>query len=475
VFTNADEMLQTIVDEAVEQVDFKVTDLLGRWHHLTFSTTGIDIRLLTEGSGLSMSPYPGYRQIQQSDMVAVPDPTTAFLDPFYDRKTLSVICDIRYPDGRPYERNPRDIARRAEAQLARAGIDGSSAWLPEMEFYIFDGARYGSGLNQAYYELHSKTGSWVHDPEQASGLGYKLPDTGVGQIDAPRDRFANLRSEMVRHIENAGYPVKYNHHEVGAGQCEIEPKIGGLLHSADSVMVMRYVIHRTAIAANQTVTFLPKPVPGIPGNGMHFHQYLEKDGRSLFYGGPKCYGSLNRMGFQYAAGLLHHTPALMALCCPTTNSYRRFGVGLAAPMNLFFSEANRTAAVRIPAYDETPEGERIEYRLPDALCNPYLAIAAQLLAGVDGIKKKMDPTKLGYGPLDVNNYELSPEERAKIKSGPTSLLEALNALKRDHAFLTAGRVFPKDLIATWIDLKMQELDDIAKLPHPREFELYYDF
>lgn len=475
VFKSAEEMFQFVKESGVEQIDFKASDLFGRWHHIAFSTRNIDPSILTKGSGLSLSPYVGFRKVHQGDMIARPDVTTAFLDPFYEQKTLSVICDLFYPEGQPYERNPRNIARRAEEQIAAQGIDGESSWLPEMEFYILEGARFGSAVNTAYYDISSQTGSWHHGKEGEKLLYNRLTNTGLGQCDRPRDRHGDLRAEMVKRIEEAGYAVKYNHHELGgAGQCEIEPYFGGLLYSADSVMVMKYVIQAVARARGYTTTFMPKPLIDAPGNGMHFHQYLVKEGKSLFYDANAEYANLNEMALYYTGGLLEHTPALMALCCPGTNSYRRFGVGLAAPMNLFFSEANRSSAVRIPAYDKSPEGLRVEYRLPDGLCNPYLACAAQLMAGLDGIRNKIDPSKAGYGPFDVNNYEMSKEERAKIKSGPVSLKESLAALDEDRGFLTQGGVFPDDVIDTWIELKLGELDELSRRPHPYEFELYYD-
>lgn len=470
-------MLRFIKDEDVEQVDFKVVDLPGRWHHLTFSAGAINLKSLTRGTGISLSPYPGYRKVQEGDMMARPDPTTAFLDPFHARRSLSVICDIYYPDGEtPYERNPRDIVRRAEKHIKKVtGVDAAAYWLPELEFYIFDGCSHGNFVNSSYYEIESEYASWNRGCTcDAPSLGHRLGDTGLGQCEAPRDRHANLRSEMVRRIEAVGYAMKYHHHELGgAGQCEIEPLFDTTLRSADEVMVMKYIIHNTALEFGKTVTFMPKPMHGAPGNGLHFHQLLMKDGKSLFYGNK--YASLSPMALNYLGGLLKHNNAIMGFGCPSTNSYCRFGVGLAAPMNIFFSESNRSAALRIPSYSKNPIEARVEYRLPDALCNPYITIAAQLMAGLDGIAKKTDPTKEGFGPFDVNNYELPPEERAKIKSGPTSLEQAISSLVADNSFLTAGKVFPKQVIDVWCELKMSEANEVKKRPHPYEYELYYDF
>ena len=384
---------------------------------------------------------------------------------------------LSLPDGTPYERNPRAIVRRAEERIkAVTGLDARSLWLPEMEFYVLKAARYGSAVNKGYFELFSDTASWNDLDPDFPEHKVKMPDTGVGQIDAPRDAHANLRSLMVSRIEDAGYSVKYHHHELGgAGQCEIETYFDTMLRAADSVMVMKYMIHNTAREQGLCATFMPKPMNGAPGSGLHFHQYLEKDGKSLFYGGPDQYACLNDMARQYLGGLLKHSPALMGLCCPTLNSYRRFGVGLAAPMNLFFGDSNRSSALRIPGYSKNETEHLVEYRLPDATCNPYLAMAAQLMAGLHGIETAVNPTAEGFGPFDFNNYTLSAEERAKIKSGPTSLESALAALREDNAFLTAGDVFPADLVPTWIDLKMQEMDEQRRRPHPYEFELYFDF
>ena len=468
-------MLKYIRDHKVEFLDLKVVDLPGRWRHMVFPTENIKEAFFEKGYGLSLSPYPGFRQINNSDMTARPDPATAFVDPFHKRKTLTAISDTFYTDGTPYERNPRQILKRAEAHIAASGLKGRSLWLPELEFYIFKAARYGSAVNKAYYEIFSETGSWTDvDPADPRPV-VKMPDTGVGQIDAPRDRHVNLRSEMVRRIQDAGYAVKYQHHELGgAGQCEIETFFDTSLRAADSVMVMKYIIHNTALEHGRSATFLPKPMNGAPGSGMHFHQYIENRGKSTFYD-KKGYACCSKAALHYIGGLCQHTHSLMALGCPSANSYRRFGVGLAAPMNLFFSDSNRSAAIRIPGYSKNPQEHRVEYRLPDALCNPYLIIAAQLMAGLDGITNKINPTEHGYGPFDFNNYELPEAERAKIKSGPTSLPEALEALGRDSEFLTAGDVFPKDLVPAWIQIKMQELDEQARRPHPYEFELYFDF
>lgn len=467
--------MKFIRDNEIEMLDLKVIDMPGRWRHMTYSTRHLKETVFTDGTGISMSPYPGYRAINQGDMLVRPDPSTAFVDPFYDAKTLSVICDIFTPDGEPYIRDPRRIARRAEETIAALGIDGRSLWLPEMEFYIFTEARYGSKLNKAFYELDSAWASWNCDADENPNLGVKLPPIGNGQADAPRDRLFNIRSDMVRRIENAGFPVKYHHHELGGpGQCEIEPYFNGMLRAADSVAVMKYMIANTAREYGCATTFMPKPLEGVPGNGMHFHQYIEKDGKSLFYDADG-YACLNTMGLQYLGGLLKKTSSLMAITNPGTNSYRRFGVGMAAPMSLFFAASNRSSALRIPGYAQNETEQRVEYRLPDGLCNPYLAMAAQLMAGLDGIRNKIDPTAEGFGPFDINNYAQSDEERAKLHTAPTSLEQALAALEADSDYLTFNDVFPAEVLETWIRLKREtELAPLGFRPHPYEFELYFD-
>ena len=474
MFKNHEDLMKFVRDADIEMLDLKVIDLPGRWHHMTYSTRHISEKVFTDGTGISLSPYQGYRQITQGDMKVVPDPSTAFIDPFYEAKTLSVICDILLPDGQPYERDPRRIARAAEKYILDSGINARSLWLPELEFHVFDEVRYGSFINKSFYSVDCEWGFWNADNDKWPQLGSKLGASGCGQADAPRDRLFNLRTEMVRRIENAGYRVKYHHHELGGpGQMEIEPYFEPLLRAADSVMVMKYMVANTARQAGKTVTFMPKPLFDTPGNGMHFHQYLEKDGKSLFYSNDG-YAKLSGMALSYLGGLFRHTPALMALTNPSTNSYRRFGVGMAAPMSLFFGESNRSSAIRIPSYSKNETDQRVEYRLPDGLCNPYLAIAAQLMAGLDGVLDKMDPTAEGYGPFDFNNYTLSDEEKAKIRTAPSSLEETLEALEKDSAFLTRGGVFPEEIVSAWTTLKRDELRIVKSRPHPAEFDLYYD-
>lgn len=475
MFSNPDELLKYVRDNQVKMLDLKVIDMAGRWHHMTYSAKSVKEYIFTDGTGISLSPYPGYRAIESGDMLVVPDVTTSFIDPFYDDKTISMICDIRTTNGEEYVRDPRRIARRAEECIKKSGLDASSMWLPEYEFYIFDDVKYGCEINKSFYKIESSWASWNCDTDQDPNHGIKLKPLGNGQIDAPRDRLANLRSEMVLRLEDAGYPIKYHHHELGGpGQQEIEPHFQPMMKAADGVMVAKYIIMNTAREYGFAATFMPKPMEGAPGSGMHFHQYLQKNDKSLFYD-KKGYACLSSDALSYIGGLFKHTPALMAITNPSTNSYRRFGVGMAAPMSLFFSDSNRSSALRIPGYSKNEKEQRVEYRLPDGSCNPYLAMAAQLMAGLDGIRSKIDPTAEGYGPFDFNNYTLSPEERAKIPTTPTSLIGTLEHLDKDRAFLTHDEVFPDEVIDTWIKLKMDnEIGPLQMRPHPFEYELYFD-
>lgn len=475
MFQNPDELLKFIRDNKVEMLDLKVIDLIGRWRHMTYSARHVTEKLFSQGTGISLSPYPGYRSIESGDMKVIPDPTTAFMDPFSEADTLNVICDICTTDGKQYARDPRRIARRAEACIEATGLKARSLWLPEYEFYLFTDVKYGSDVNKAFYKIDSSWASWNSEADERPNLGIKLKPLGNGQVDAPRDRLANLRSEMVMRLEEAGYPIKYHHHELGGpGQVEIEPYFNTMLRAADGIMVAKYIIMNTAREFGYAATFMPKPLPDAPGNGLHFHQYLEKDGKSLFFD-PQGYACLSKAALNYLGGLLKHTPAIMAFTNPGTNSYRRFGVGMAAPMSLFFSDSNRSSALRIPGYSKNETEQRIEYRLPDASSNPYLAMAAQLMAGLEGIRRDIDPTKEGFGPFDFNNYTLSEAERARIPKTPTTLMGTLDALNDDREFLKYGDTFPDEVIDTWIKIKIEnEIAPLALRTHPFEYELYFD-
>jgi len=472
MFQNFDEARQFVADNDVKMVDLKFCDLWGRWHHLTLPADQFMPELMDVGVGFDASSV-GLKPVKAGDMVLVPDLSTGFMDPFWQVATLSFICSAREADTHlPFARDPRNTARRAEEYLREIGIADASRWGPEFEFYIFNSVAFENEVHRTGYRLESAEGMW-NSPH--GGLGHYIPMHGGYHAIPPKDSLYNLRSEMCLHLEAMGVPVKYHHHEVGGpGQSEIETPMMGLLESGDATMLVKYVTKMTAAAHNQTVTFMPKPLFGEAGNGMHFHQMLIKDGLSLFYD-PDGYAGLSQTALYYIGGLLQHSPALLALTNPSTNSFRRLVPGYEAPVNLFFSLGNRSAAVRIPKYAKSPTSQRFEFRPPDATCNVYLALTAQLMAGLDGIARQIDPTAAGFGPFDTNVFAWSAEERKKIKGLPTSLSIALEALADDHGFLLAGDVMDEGLIQDWIDYKMNhEYLEVRDRPHPYEMALYFD-
>lgn len=406
-------------------------------------------------------------------MVLVPDLTTAFVDPFWEAATLSFICSTLEADTHQiFANDPRNIAIRAEAYLRSTGIADRSLWGPEFEFYIFDNVAYENGVNRAGYRLDSNEADWNSG---TGGHGHYIPLHGGYHAIPPKDQLYNLRSEMSLHLEKMGVPVKYHHHEVGGpGQSEIETPMMGLVAAGDATMLVKYVTKMTAHAHGKTVTFMLKPLYGEAGSGMHFHQHLFKGHENVFYD-PQGYGCMSETALYYIGGLLKHGAALLAFTNPSTNSYRRLVPGYEAPVNAFFSLGNRSAAVRIPKYANQPETARLEFRPPDATCNVYLALAAQLLAGLDGIQQRIDPRQHGYGPIDANIFAWSEAQRAAIQKLPASMREAMEALAVDHEFLLAGEVFSPELIQQWIDFKMEsEYYQVRNRPHPFEFHLYFD-
>ncbi len=471
MFQSLDEVRRLIAERGIEQVDLKFSDLWGRWHHVTVSASSFDERLLEKGIGFDGSSV-GFKGISSGDMVLVPELGTGFVDPFWELPTLSFICTTLEADTRslfPYD--PRSILRRAEAWLAETGVADASRWGPEFEFYVFSGVSYDNGMNVASYRIESEEGRWR---SRESGDGYVGPARGGYHAIPPRDRLHNLRSRICQRLDAAGVPVKYHHHEVGGpGQCEIETPLLPAVAAADACMLVKYLTRMSAIEQGLTVTFMPKPLYGEAGSGMHFHQRLERGGANLFYdaGG---YGCLSETARCYVGGLLEHGAALLALTSPSSNSYRRLVPGFEAPVSAIFSAGNRSAAVRIPRYANRPESARIEFRPPDATANPYLSIAAQLLAGVDGIRRRLEPEKLGFGPVDEDIFAWSEERRRSIKALPATLEQALAALEADHGFLLAGGVFSEELIARWIADKRRERLDVIRRPHPYEVELYFD-
>jgi len=466
-----DDALALIKEQAVEQVDLKFCDLWGRWHHVTLSVNGFDQGLMDEGIGFDGSSV-GFKGISSGDMVMVPDLDSAFIDPFWELPTLSFICTTLEADTRElYPYDPRSIARRSEAFLREVGVGDASLWGPELEFYLFNGVSYENGMNVAAYRVESQEGDWA---ASQLGTGYGMPRHGGYHAIPPRDQLHNLRSRICQRLDAMGVPVKYHHHEVGGpGQCEIETPMLPLLKAADAVLLGKYVARMTALEERLTATFMPKPLYDEAGSGLHFHQMLTRGGVNLFYD-PAGYGCMSDMARWYIGGLLHHGGAVLAFTNPSTNSYRRLVPGYEAPVSAIYSAGNRSAAIRIPKYANTPESARMEFRPPDATCNPYLAVAAMLMAGVDGIRRRLDPTEAGFGPVDEDIFSWPAERRRQIKALPTSLDQALDALAADHAFLLEGGVFSTDLIERWIARKRSEHMDVNRRPHPYELELYYD-
>lgn len=473
MFSSADDVLKFIRDEGVQFVDVRFTDLPGTTHHFTFPTENFGASVFTDGLMFDGSSIRGFQAIHESDMLLLPDPSTAVLDPFRDHKTLIINFFVHDPlTGEAYSRDPRNVARKAEDYLKGTGIADTVFFGPEAEFYIFDDVRFASSQSESFYHIDSIEGAWNTGKAQEGGnLGYKPRYKGGYFPVPPMDHFTDLRSEMVRKLIEAGIETEMQHHEVGtAGQAEIDFRFGTLLKTADNLMLYKYIIKNTAVHAGRTVTFMPKPIFGDNGSGMHCHQSLWKDGEPLFYD-EVGYAGLSDMARHYIGGLLKHAPAILAFTNPTVNSYHRLVPGYEAPVNLVYSQRNRSACIRIPITGSNPKAKRIEFRVPDPSCNPYFAFSAQLMAGLDGIRNKIEPPQ----PVDKDLYELPPEEAGQVPQVPGSLPEVLAALEADHEFLLEGGVFTPDLIETWISYKREfEIDPIRLRPHPHEFELYYD-
>jgi len=476
MFADATEALEFVAAEEVQMIDLKVIDLPGRWHHVTLPASQLTADRLRHGVGIDTSSYPGYKAVEAGDMRAVPDLSTGMPDTFCETKTLSFICNIVEPiSGEPYERDPRGVAGRAEEYFSEVVSAGHPVFSPEMEFYVFSDVRYTSEMNAAGYEVDSTEAGWNSAQDEMPNLGHKIPSHGGYHAVAPRDQLNDLRSRMLLAIEDAGVTGHYHHHEVGApGQVEIEVGLGPLREMADAVMKMKYIIFNMAHDAGLTATFMPKPMFGEAGSGMHVHQYVAHEGKSLFWDPGDSYAHLSEMGLQWVGGLLKHAAALLALCSPSTNSYRRLVPGYEAPISAFFGLSNRTAAVRVPAYSVNERENRIEFRPSDATCNPYLCLAAMAMAGLDGIRSGIDPTAEGFGPFNEDVVKMAPEQRAAIVQLPTSLEDAMAALESDHDFLLEGGVFSTDLIESWLAFKAEEIESVNLRPHPHEYALYYD-
>jgi glutamine synthetase len=450
--------------------DIKFVDTFGTWQHFSLPIAELTEEVFTEGLGFDGSSIRGWKSIEASDMLAMPDPATAFIDPFYAVPTLSLTCTIAETGTlEAYSRDPRGIAQKAEKYLISTGLADQAFFGPEAEFFIFDNVQFDSKSNGTFYQVDSEEAIWNTGREEAPNLGYKIRHKEGYFPVAPADTQQDIRTEMVLTMQELGLQVEKQHHEVAtAGQAEIDLRFDTLVRMADAMMVYKYVLKNVAKKHGKTVTLMPKPLFGDNGSGMHTHQSLWKKGKPLFAG--REYAGLSQMALYYTGGLLKHAHALCAFCSPTTNSYKRLVPGFEAPVNLAYSSRNRSAAIRIPTYSDSPKAKRLEYRPPDPSANPYLCFAALLMAGLDGIQNKVDPGE----PIDKNMYELPPEEHAKIPQVPGSLAEAIEALEKDNTFLLKGDVFTSDFLDMWITNKRKEHDALRLRPHPYEFFLYYD-
>ena len=466
------DVMKAIADNDVKMVDVRLTDVPGIWQHTSYPATMFEEDSIHEGLGFDGSSIRGFQNIEASDMLLVPDVSSAFIDPFAKHKTLVMIADVRDPvTGADYTRDPRGIAKKAEAYLKSSGIGDTAYFGPEAEFFVFNDVRYGQDTNYGTYEVDSVEAHWNSAADEGPNLGYKIRAKEGYFPCPPSDTLMDVRSEMSLVMADIGLNVECHHHEVATGgQCEIDMKFDTLLAMADHQMKYKYVVKNVARAHGMSATFMPKPLYGDNGSGMHVHQSIWKDGNPLFADANGLAG-LSDMCRYYIGGILKHAPAILAFAAPTTNSYHRLVPGFEAPVNLVWSLRNRSAAVRIPMYSNSPKAKRMEFRCPDPSANPYLAFSAMLMAGLDGIKNKIDPGT----PADKNIYDLPPEELKHLPSVPGSLDEALSALEADNDFLTEGDVFTGDFIESYIEYKREvEVDGLRLRPHPYEFVLYYD-
>jgi len=471
--TTPADVMKMAKENGVKIVDFRFCDLLGTWQHTSKSISDVDEEIFEHGVGFDGSSIRGFQSIDASDMLMMPDPTTARLDPYTAVPTMYVVCDLYDPTTRKrYDRDPRGIAQRAESHLKNTGIGDIAYMGPEPEFFVFDNVRFDITNNASFHSVDSIEGYWNSGSENGHGnRGYTTrPKAGYFPV-APHDTLQDIRTEMVLTLEELGIPVEVHHHEVGtAGQCEIDMRFDSLLSIADKVMTYKYVVRNTARKHGKVATFMPKPIFADNGSGMHVHQSIWKDGANLF-SDPNGYAGIGETGMHYIGGLLKHGPALMALAAPTVNSYRRLVPGYEAPVNLVYSARNRSAAVRIPTYSCNPKSKRLEFRCADTAANPYLLFSALLMAGLDGIKNRIDPGD----PAEYDLFEADKATLAKVKTVPGSLREVLGALEADHDFLLEGEVFSKGFIENWIDYKLENGVEPANLRiSPYEFYLYFD-
>lgn len=466
----APELLKVIEEKGIRLIDIRFCDFLGTWQHTTIPSHQFTEDFLDEGLGFDGSSIRGWQAVNNSDMLMIPDPSTAFIDPFMEVPTMVVICNIFDPMSKePYSRDPRNIAKKGISYLKSTGIADTAYFGPEAEFFVFDNIQYSSSKNESFYKIDSNEGDWNTGRDEGKNLGYKVRAREGYFPCAPTDSLTGIRAEMVLTMEKLGLIIENSHHETATGgQCEIDIKFSSMLDMADQIMKYKYVVKNVAYKHNKTATFMPKPLYGESGSGMHCHQSLWKDSQPLFAG--DSYAGLSELALYYIGGIIKHAKALAAFTNPITNSYKRLVPGFEAPVSLAYSSRNRSASLRIPMYSPSPKTKRVEVRFPDPTCNPYLAFTAMLMAGLDGIQNKIDPGE----PMDKNLYDLDPIELSSIPQMPSSLKESLDELEKNHDFLLKGDVFTEDVISAWIEWKRDEISAIDTRPHPHEFMMYYD-
>ena len=478
MFKTVKEAQEFIKANDIKMIDFKMIDIDGRWRHITIPSNRLNEDTMVYGIGFDGSNY-GYAAVEKSDMVFIPNLESAQIDPFVSQPTLTMTGDVCIigkvgEANRPFDQYPRNVAIRAQEYMKEIGVADKMIIGPEFEFHLLDHVSYEAKPNRVAYEVDTEQAEWNSGENEVQNLGYKVPGHGGYHIAAPQDITYDIRSRMCLMLEDWGVKVKYHHHEVGgSGQVEIEVELGEMLEMADKTMIIKYIVKNEAVANGKTATFMPKPIYGEAGNGMHVHMLLFKDGKPLFFD-ENGYSGLSDFAHWFMGGLLKHARSLCAITNPSTNSFKRLVPGYEAPVTIGYATSNRSAVIRIPAYAKSPETKRFEIRNPDATCNPYYAYAAILMAGLDGVMNKIDPEANGWGPYDYNLYNLTDEEKAKLQHLPTSLDEALDALEADYEYLTKGGVFPEALLKTWIKRKRAEAKKVNQIPHPAEFGLYYD-
>jgi glutamine synthetase len=469
------DFLEAVEQADVDFVDLRFTDLPGRWHHVTLPISRFDARVLAKGVGFDGSSVEGYKSVERGDMVLIPDRRTATIDEVDEQVVLSLIASAAEAESRrPFRLDPRVIASQAEAALRQPRYEGVSLWSPELEFYLFSSVEYGHRPNASWYRVGSHEAGWLGNDDLGARLGHRIQPGAGYHASPPCDQHFDLRNEIVVRMQDAGIPVKYHHHENGAaGQMEVEILAEPLVQSADHVMLGKHIIRNTAAEWEVAATFMPKPIAEEAGSGLHFHVKLQRAGKPLFHD-ENGYAGLSQEALLFVGGILAHGRALAAITNPSTNSYRRLRPGYEAPTSLFFSAGNRSAAIRIPRYATEPDTKTVEYRPPDATANPYLAMAALLAAGLDGLARGIDPRQHGFGPFDTNMHDERGTEAHDVVPLPSSLEEALGELEKDNAFLTESGAFPEEFVSTWVDLKRREIDAVRAHPHPAEYTLYFD-